>query len=156
MAKGDTVHAQASETISMYVAMDLFCEMVLVPGKVLLEHADCLLTGGEILHIFLLGDRAVKFTARLRWLGVKLNTLVIKLYGIEKIKMKSHSYFHCVDKLDQYQANLNTLAPERKNKLPKDLFRHHVSENAVLGRMVMNWLEGIKEGDCLRDVRVFG
>ena len=155
MSKGDVVHAQASETISVYMAMELFCEMVLKPNNLLLEHVDCLMTGGEILHIFLLGDRAVEFKPRLRCLGVKLNALVVKLYGIAKMRIKNHTYFHCLDKLGEKGANINTLAGERKNKFPKELFRHTDCENSVLHRMLIQWLEGVKEGSCLQDLRVF-
>ena len=140
----------AGELMVLVPLLRQFCEMVLLPVRALLRHAECFISLSNIVELMGMGDKAVKYTSYLRREIQRRHFLFIGLYGVDAATPKFHYTLHLPDVLDELQRNVSCWVGERKHRLPKSIASRVFNEfeKSLLSECLTHFIQQIKPANA--------
>ena len=151
------IKAFASEILAVAVIIHLFCDLVLAPTGVMMEHVSLARAMSTILQILRLGDGAVRHARLLADLLLAYHNDFLALMP-QCCKPKLHYVHHTPEQLEMHAVNLSCFGPERKHKNNKQalayIFRH--MEVALVARNVDDMMHRCQDPTTFDPERITG
>ena len=110
----------AGELLQTVVFLGIFCQQVLMPGKILVPDVECFVGVGRILYLLRGGALAVAKVDLLEKLILEHHDKFMALYP-KCAKIKVHLLLHVPWQIRRFLHNLSCFATERKHKASKSI-----------------------------------
>lgn len=152
MSKKENGHVRmfASEALHTVVFLGIYCQLVLIPSRLLSDEVECFVLLGRILYLLRGGAAAVDKVDLLGRLLLEHHDKFLALYP-QSAKIKVHLLLHIPSQFEYHGVNLSCFATERKHKASKAVAAYAFRQwcKTMMNRTLLSTFKDMAEPDAL-------